>query len=162
MLDFHWSSNSKYAYLTKYQPGKLSQQWVFNGDGLAPLGTGNSKKDWLRLDLFWGSKRVGVWWGHNGSNQKWDQVKGMCKLVATGFLKIKLINFAEYYSIKHASGKVVQVTSETSVQLADSQDGMDNQMWIGDFILMNKAYPGKVIINVLHTILLFNPKLLCE
>ena len=76
VLDFHWSKKSKHAYLNEYQPGKLNQQWSFNGEGLAPLGINKSKKGWIRLDLFRRSKRVGVWKGHNRKNQKWDQVKG--------------------------------------------------------------------------------------
>ena len=73
-MDFNWSS--KYTYLNEYEPGKLNQQWAFNGEGLAPLGIDKSKKSWIRLDLFRSSMRVGVWWGHKGLNQKWDQVKG--------------------------------------------------------------------------------------
>ena len=43
----------------------------------------------------------------------------------------------------------MQVSSETSIGLVDFKDGMDNQMWMGDFILMNKAFPGKVFTNVI-------------
>ena len=58
---------------------------------------------------------------------------------------MNLLTFPEYYSIKHSSGKVVQVDSENSIRVAESKDGMENQMWMGDFILMNKAFPGMVI-----------------
>ena len=51
----------------------------------------------------------------------------------------------------------MQASSETSIVMTESKDGMDNQMWMGDIILMNKAFPGKVNIKFL-TILLINSK----
>ena len=43
----------------------------------------------------------------------------------------------------------MQASSETSIVMTESKDGMDNQMWMGDIILMNKAFPGKVNIQLI-------------
>ena len=88
-MDFHWSSKSIYSYLNKYEPGRLSQQWSFNGDKLAPKGIGNWKVDWLRLDVLEGSNNVGVMWNQEGLNQKWDQVKGISFIVRNSLINCK-------------------------------------------------------------------------